>query len=269
MNKTAANPEALLPAGLVECLSGLPPLAIAFSGGLDSRFLCHAACLLGHDIILFHVAGPHVSPEESAFARDWAEARNLDYRELGINPLAIPEVAANGERRCYFCKKNIFSLIRKAMSGPGEKRRVLCDGCNRDDLAFYRPGQAAAREAGVISPLDSLTKKDIRAFASATGLDWPEQAARPCLLTRFAYGVRPDLSTLARLAAAEKELADFLMKRECHVDFRLRLVPQPEIHIGAGVEEIHASLWAIAAQHGFDANIRTLANMSGYFDRAH
>lgn len=263
----AQKPATLLPEGLVQCLAGLPPLAIAFSGGLDSRFLCHAASLLGHDIILFHVAGPHVPREESAFARAWAQSRHLPCHELCLNPLAIPEVAANTEKRCYFCKKSIFSHIRAAMADLGASHRTLCDGGNKDDLAVYRPGQAAAREAGVISPLNSLAKKDIRALARATGLDWPEQAARPCLLTRFAYGLRPDLNTLATLAAAEKDLADFLRERECHADFRLRLVPRPEIHIRAGAEALHSSLRALAARHGFAANMRTLANLSGYFDR--
>lgn len=40
-------------------------LAIAFSGGLDSRFLAFAARMFGYSVTLLHVHGPHVSPHES------------------------------------------------------------------------------------------------------------------------------------------------------------------------------------------------------------
>ena len=52
-----------------------------------------------------------------------------------------------------------------------------------------------------------MDKAAIRAAARATGLDDPDQRARPCLLTRLAYGLAPDADVLARLAAAEEALS--------------------------------------------------------------
>ena len=54
-------------------LSGIAPnkrLAIAFSGGLDSRFLSFAAKYLGYTVKLLTVRGPHISAEETAEAVD-------------------------------------------------------------------------------------------------------------------------------------------------------------------------------------------------------
>ena len=60
-----------------------------------------------------------------------------------------------------------------------------------------------------MSPLaeSGMDKAAIRAAARATGLDDPDQRARPCLLTRLAYGLAPDADVLARLAAAEEALS--------------------------------------------------------------
>lgn len=53
----------VLPEAFAAALRGLPPLAVAFSGGLDSRFLCHAARLCGCDVLALHARGPHIPPE--------------------------------------------------------------------------------------------------------------------------------------------------------------------------------------------------------------
>ena len=45
-------------------------LAIAFSGGLDSRFLSFAAKYLGYTVKLLTVRGPHISAEETAVFLD-------------------------------------------------------------------------------------------------------------------------------------------------------------------------------------------------------
>ena len=61
-----------VPAALARVLGGLPRMAVAYSGGLDSRFLCHAALLCGCDVLAVHVSGPHIPAQESAGATAWA-----------------------------------------------------------------------------------------------------------------------------------------------------------------------------------------------------
>lgn len=203
-----ALPQAL-PQVLARRLRAMPPLVVAFSGGIDSRFLSHAALLSGCDVLAVHVRGPHIPAGESAHALAWARRRGLPLLVVDFDPLSLPEVATNSHQRCYACKIGLLSAIGKALAQAGQQGRVLCDGSNADDLVAYRPGLRALQEADVMSPLaeSGMDKAAIRAAARATGLDDPEQRARPCLLTRLAYGLAPDADVLARLAAAEEALS--------------------------------------------------------------
>lgn len=204
-------------------------LAIAFSGGLDSRFLAFAAQKLGYAPALFHIRGPHVNPAESDFARSWACAHGLPLTERFVNPLEDARIAANDRERCYFCKKTLFTELLSASSPL-----PLCDGTHASDAQGYRPGRIALRELDIFSPLEAahFQKADIRRLGAALGLDAPRQKARPCLLTRFPYGVRPEAQILEALARAENRVAELIARNSRTAgladgeepDFRLRIV---------------------------------------------
>jgi len=242
-------------------LRELSPLAIALSGGLDSRFLAHAARLASCDITLLHASGPHVSPRESERAARWAAGQGSPLHVIFFDPLALPAVAEHTRERCYFCKKALLETLRPHAAGS-----TLCDGTQADDLLHpYRPGQRAIKEAGLYSPLAEigLGKTRIRELAAFSGLAHTTQPARPCLLTRLAYGLRPDAETLARLAAAEAALEDAGLH-----DFRLRLTPAPQLHVLALPENMRASVTRVLAAHGFaEAQTLLLDSLSGFFDR--
>ena len=124
-----------VPAALAAVLRGLPRVAVAFSGGLDSRFLCHAALLCGCDVLAVHVYGPHIPPQESAGAAAWARERGLRLHTARFDPLALAEVETNSPQRCYGCKTGLVALLRGELAPMAEAHdRVLCDGTNADDL---------------------------------------------------------------------------------------------------------------------------------------
>lgn len=256
-----------VPAALARVLGGLPRIAVAYSGGLDSRFLCHAALLCGCDVLAVHVFGPHIPPQESAGATAWAQQRGLSLRTARFDPLTLPEVENNSPQRCYGCKKGLVNLLRGELAaiaeqGPG---RVLCDGTNADDLQTYRPGLRALEESRVRSPLAEagLAKAAIREAARATDLDRPDQRARPCLLTRMAYGMRPDAATLKRLAAAEDELAE----AGTLGDFRLRLTPEPVLQAEKMPDPLRPQVQNILQSHGFwPCKMEIGGSISGFYD---
>lgn len=253
-------------------LARLGPIALAFSGGLDSRFLAHTALNAGADIHAVHIAGPHVPGEEEAFCRAWAAERGLPLTVAECDPLSIPEVAAGREDRCYYCKRAIFTAIRRAAPD-----RIICDGTNASDLSAYRPGLRALSELAVISLMAELgiDKAAIHEMATLTGMDRPDQAARPCLLTRFNYGLSPDKETLARIDAAENAVAAVLARHaaEPPPDYRLRVEAPGAYLLQVALPELPDSLRhaleTILAEHGF-AHARILHGpaISGYFDRA-
>ena len=76
-------------------------------------------------------------------------------------------------------------------------------GVNVDDLGDWRPGQRAAREHHVLTPLvdAGLTKADIRELARRAGLPVWDRPASACLSSRIAYGIEV---TPERLATVEK-----------------------------------------------------------------
>lgn len=276
-----------VPAVLARVLRGLPRVAVAFSGGLDSRFLCHAALLCGCDVLAVHVYGPHIPPQESAGAAVWARERGLPLHTAQFDPLALPEVESNSPRRCYGCKTGLVALLRGELArmAQAEHDRVLCDGTNADDLQAYRPGLRALEEGRVRSPLAEagLTKAQVREAARATGLDRPEQRARPCLLTRLAYGMRPEAATLARLAAAEADLAGLADVGAADVgaavaaqgessggilgDFRLRLTPEPVLQAERLPDDLRPQVRSILLRHGFwPCRLEAGGRISGFYD---
>ena len=135
---TAASPDENALLSRLESVLGVLAagnrFALAYSGGLDSRFLAHAAQRFGFEPVLLHIVGPHIPPEETDYARHWAASRELAYEELPADPLDSALVASGDCRRCYACKRNLFSLLKARTGLP------LCDGTNASDAGQYRPG---------------------------------------------------------------------------------------------------------------------------------
>ena len=253
---------------LLERLRGLGELTVALSGGVDSRFLAHAALRAGTVLELVHVRGPHVAPAETAYALRWARRQGLEARVLDLDPLALPEVAAGDRERCYACKSFLFRRIASCARG------VLCDGSNASDAAQFRPGLRALRELGVMSPLAEagLTKDDIRGLGRRTGLEWPEQQSRACLLTRLPYGMPPEPGLLVRLAEGERVAEDILHQAGfADAPFRLRVsdTDSYELHVAAASLPVHVIEQLIGTLHGLgfpSITVRCMSAVSGYFD---
>lgn len=258
-----------LPPELTRIFAGLGPVAVALSGGLDSRFLCHALALAGQDLLALHAAGPHVPPSESAWARQWAAGARVPLLEIRFSPLDDAAAAANGRDRCYHCKRALIAALRRGLEASGQAGRSLCDGSNADDQGRYRPGLRALREAGVLSPLAlaGLGKNAIRQLAVRTGLARPDQRARPCLMTRFAYDSRPDAESMRRVAAAEAELETLARGDEAGLgDFRLRLLPAPCLQAERLTPGLAELARAILARHGFAGAALERRSPAGFFD---
>ena len=280
-----------LPPELTGLLRELSPVALAFSGGLDSRFLAHVLGMLARSGEippggLFHASGPHVPARESGAAGAWAGARGLPFTAVRLDPLELSEVRGNTKERCYHCKRLIFTRLREAAAeSAGNRRFTLCDGSNASDALVFRPGLRALKELGVRSPLAEagLGKDDIRRLAALTGMDDPGQQARPCLLTRFAYGLSPTHAALSALERTEWDIATILSGADGSPgpDFRLRLIAAGaggdgtlpyacELQVAARPDAAAAkSLEEAVVRQGFaKPSLVILDAVSGYYDRA-
>lgn len=257
-------------------------IALAYSGGLDSRVLLHLCLEQGLQVEALHFSGPQFAAGHSREALEWLERNNIPYQVAEHNPLSIPEVRHGHPKRCYHCKKSSLEKL-KELGGS----RVLCDGTNFSDLRQYRPGLAALRELGIISPFAAvrMTKAMIRRMAQLMNLEVPQKNYQNCLLTRFAYGLTVHEQQLAVIEKAEAELKPLLTPYNFYgepqdpLEYRLRYLADPttvrgyraELHIKTVhnlPEVLYESLYKVLARHGLpEAPIYTMPEISGFFDR--
>lgn len=194
-------------AALVARLRTLPSLVVAYSGGVDSAFLAFVATEVLGDRALCVTADSASYPERHrAMAKDVARQFGLRHEIIFTSELERPEYRANAPDRCYHCKHELYTHLSALASARGFG--AVADGSNADDRGDYRPGRKAAREFGVISPLDEagLTKADIRALSQAAGLPTWDEPASACLSSRIPYFSEVSSEKLQAIEAAEDVL---------------------------------------------------------------
>src|SRR6185503_5739827 len=105
-----------------------------------------------------------------AMALETASRFGFQHEVISTAELENPAYRANNSDRCYHCKHELFTRLTALARDRGFA--VVADGNNADDRGDYRPGRKAAREFGVVSPLDEsgLTKDDIRELSHEVGL---------------------------------------------------------------------------------------------------
>ena len=133
--------------------------------------------------------------------------------------LAVPEAAVNGPRRCYYCKKALFTTLWKRAAEDGYT--VLLDGTNASDDAGDRPGMQALRELEVRSPLREcgITKDQVRQMSKEAGLFTWDKPAYACLATRVPTG-----TAITREALEKVERGEDALFKLGFTDFRVRLM---------------------------------------------
>lgn len=183
-------------------------VVVAYSGGADSALLAFAAGrALGTRALAVTAVSPSLAASERSAARAFAREHGLAHVEVCTDEIERPEYTANGRDRCYHCKSALFDALTPLASAMGA---AVALGTNLDDLGDHRPGQRAAAERGVITPLvdAGLTKADVRAVSRELGLVTAEKPAAPCLASRVSYGDPVTPEVLARIEAAEAALRD-------------------------------------------------------------
>jgi uncharacterized protein len=129
----------------------------------------------------------------------------LRWRAVRTAELRRPGYVANAGDRCYHCRSELFDVLAPIAAAEGA---VMAVGTIVDDLADHRPGQRAAAERGVHTPLvdAGFTKADVRAAARDLGLATWDKPAAPCLASRIPHHSEVSPEKLAQVEAAEAGL---------------------------------------------------------------
>nr|WP_317325739.1 ATP-dependent sacrificial sulfur transferase LarE [uncultured Flavonifractor sp.] len=204
---------------LKEFFQQVPRAALAFSGGTDSALLLWAARTCGCDVRAYFVKTVFQPAFELADAQKLAAELEVPLTVVEVDVLAVPQAAANGPRRCYYCKKALFTALRARAAEDGYP--VLLDGTNASDDAGNRPGMAALRELKVRSPLREcgISKSEVRRMSREAGLFTWDKPAYACLATRVPTGDAITGEALEKVERGEEALF-----RLGFTDFRLRLL---------------------------------------------
>jgi uncharacterized protein len=208
-------------ARLRERLASFESVIVAFSGGVDSAYLAWAATqVLGTSAICITADSPSYPDHHRQLALRLAREFSLRHEIVSTAELERPEYRANPVNRCYFCKHELYTTLSRLAAARGIA--AIVDGSNADDRGDYRPGRQAAREFGVLSPLDEadLTKDEIRALSHEAALPTWDEPASACLSSRIPYQspvTDAKLRMIERAEAAVRELG-FRVCRVRHHD---------------------------------------------------
>lgn len=194
-----------------------PRVAVAFSGGVDSAYLLHAARAAGCDVSAYFLKTPFQPRFELEDAQKLTTRLGMPLHIVEYDVLEVPGVAENGPLRCYHCKRALFTRLWQAARADGFE--VLCDGTNASDDGGDRPGMKALAELGVRSPLREagLSKPEIRRLSREAGLFTHNKPAYACLATRIPAGTPITPGLLEKTERAENALFSLGF-----TDFRVR-----------------------------------------------
>lgn len=174
----------------------------------------------------------------------------------------------NDGHACFVCKTHLYSTLNSvanafmeqySANGDEQQQVILYNGTNADDTQDpTRLGLQAASNFSVRSPLDQITKDQVRQAAKYLGLPNYNAAASPCLRSRLAMGVMATEEHLRAVELAEAFVRNVLELDET-INARVRMLSG-----GKAMVELDNSI--IQAQQE-ERELATILNKHGFAEK--
>lgn len=188
-------------------------VAIGFSGGIDSTFLAKVAHdILGKNVLAITMKTEFQTKKEIERAKKIASNIKLHHKIIRLNVLDYKSIKNNPAKRCYYCKKKIYSKIKNVAKKEGFN--TILDASNIDDTKDYRPGMIALKELDIKTPLieAKFNKNEIRELSKLLKLETWDKESNTCLATRIPYNKKITKKKLEKIRKAEEYIKIFKVK---------------------------------------------------------
>eukprot|EP00584_Thalassiosira_punctigera_P005951 CAMPEP_0172540762 /NCGR_PEP_ID=MMETSP1067-20121228/11696_1 /TAXON_ID=265564 ORGANISM="Thalassiosira punctigera, Strain Tpunct2005C2" /NCGR_SAMPLE_ID=MMETSP1067 /ASSEMBLY_ACC=CAM_ASM_000444 /LENGTH=435 /DNA_ID=CAMNT_0013326675 /DNA_START=41 /DNA_END=1348 /DNA_ORIENTATION=- len=181
---------------------------------------------------------PAVPQTQIIMARTVADTIGIPLTEVPTTEGSDETYQRNDGYACFVCKTHLYSTLETVANTVLEQQRKMCqggtqqrshsvilyNGTNADDTRDpTRLGLIAASNFQVHSPLDHITKDQVRQAAKFLGLPNWNAAASPCLRSRLAMGVTATEGHLRAVELAEEFVRGVLELDET-VNARVRML---------------------------------------------
>src|SRR5215471_2617096 len=192
---------------LFAALASLDRVLVAFSGGTDSAYLAWAAHrALGANATAMTADSASLPESHKRDLEAFVQQFGIAHEYIETHEFDNPDYLRNDANRCFHCKDELFTRLEEIGRGRGYQNIVY--GVNLDDLGDYRPGQTAARQHQVASPLAdaALSKAEIRELSRLAELPTWDRPASACLSSRIPYGTPVSIQNVKTVERGEEEL---------------------------------------------------------------
>ena len=188
-------------------LRALERVIVAFSGGTDSAYLAWAANrVLGANALAVTADSASLPRSHKRDAEAFVQRFGIAHEYIATHEFDNPDYARNDPNRCFHCKDELFTRLNQVAAERGYRHIIY--GVNLDDLGDYRPGQNAARQHQVASPLaDAEVEQggDPRLSRLAELPTW-DRPASACLSSRIPYGTPVTIENVKTVEVGEERI---------------------------------------------------------------